>query len=168
MIHLPRYSLTCLLQISFLPFPQSALHPLFTNWQSPQFADDICNFSSSEDGKRASIEFALQYCSANRLKVNIQKSCYTVFNDSKGNRSDIVIRNQALKYDPQPCYLGICLSNAKIDLNSIMLRKASKASFALSTMLTPTTSATLINKLFSQLIEPILLCSRAVDPICPP
>ena len=44
-----------------------------------------------------------------------------------------------------------------IDLNSVMFRKASKAAFALSSMLSPTTSATLINKLFSQLIEPILL-----------
>ena len=82
---------------------------------------------------------------------------YTVFNNSKGNRSDIVIRHQALKYDPQPCYLGMCLSNAKIDLSSVILRKASKAAFALSSVLTSTTSATLINKLFSQLIEPILL-----------
>ena len=45
---------------------------------SIQFADDICIFSSSEAGIRASIECTLQYCSTNRLKVNIQKSCYTV------------------------------------------------------------------------------------------
>ena len=38
-----------------------------------------------------------------------------------------------------------------------MIRKATKAAFALSAMLDNTTSATLINKLFSQLIEPILL-----------
>ena len=39
---------------------------------SIQFADDICNFSSSESGIRASIECTLQYCSTNRLKVNLQ------------------------------------------------------------------------------------------------
>ena len=61
---------------------------------SIQFAEDICNFSSSEEGIHAYIECTLQYCSANRLKLNIQKSCYTVFNDPKGNRSDIVIRHQ--------------------------------------------------------------------------
>ena len=38
-----------------------------------------------------------------------------------------------------------------------MIRKASKAAFALSTMLSSSTSATLLNRLFSQLIEPILL-----------
>ena len=38
-----------------------------------------------------------------------------------------------------------------------MIRKASKAAFALSSMLSPSTSATLLNKLFAQLIEPILL-----------
>ena len=124
---------------------------------SIQFTDDICNFSSSEAGIRASTECTLQYCSTNRLKVNLQKCCYTVFNDPQTNRSDIVIQGQTLKYDPCPCYLGMCLSNNRSDLNSVMIRKASKAAFALSTMLSSSTSATLLNRLFSQLIEPILL-----------
>ena len=124
---------------------------------SIQFTDDICNFSSSESGIRASIECTLQYCSANRLKVNLQKSCFTVFNDPLSSRSDIVIQGQTLKFDPRPCYLGMCLSNDRSDLNSVMIRKASKAAFALSTMLSSSTSATLLNRLFSQLIEPILL-----------
>ena len=38
-----------------------------------------------------------------------------------------------------------------------MLKKASRAAFALSSMLDNTASATTINKLFNQLIEPILL-----------
>ena len=124
---------------------------------SIQFADDICNFSSSESGIRASIECTLQYCAANRLKVNLNKSCYTVFNDPHSTKSDIVIQGQMLKFDPHPCYLGVCLSNDRLELNSVMIRKASKATFALSTMLSPSTSATLLNRLFSQLIEPILL-----------
>ena len=69
----------------------------------------------------------------------------------------MVVRHQVLKYDPEPCYLGVSLSNDKIDLNSVMLRKASKAAFPLSSMLSATASATLLNRLFSQLIEPILL-----------
>ena len=124
---------------------------------SIQFADDICNFSSSESGIRASIECTLQYCVANRLKVNLNKSCYTVFNDPHSTKSDIVIQGQMLKFDPHPCYLGVCLSNDRLELNSVMIHKASKAAFALSTMLSPSTSATLLNRLFSQLIEPILL-----------
>ena len=124
---------------------------------SIQFADDICNFSSSESGIRASIECTLQYCAANRLKVNLNKSCFTVFNDPQSNKSDIVIQGQTLKFDPRLCYLGMCLSNDRLDLNSVMIRKASKAAFALSTMLSSSTSATLLNRLFSQLIEPILL-----------
>ena len=124
---------------------------------SIQFADDICNFSSSEAGIRASIECTLQYCAANRLKANLNKSCYTVFNDPHSTKSDIVIQGQMLKFDPHPCYLGVCLSSDRLELNSVMIRKASKAAFALSTMLSPSTSATLLNRLFSQLIEPILL-----------
>ena len=124
---------------------------------SIQFADDICNFSSSESGIRASIECTLQYCSTNRLKVNLQKSCFTVFNDPQSSKADIVIQGQTLKFDPRPCYLGMCLSNDRLDLNSVMIRKASKAAFALSTMLSSSTSATLLNRLFLQLIEPILL-----------
>ena len=38
-----------------------------------------------------------------------------------------------------------------------MLKKASRAAFALSSMLDNTVSATTINKLFNQLVEPILL-----------
>ena len=41
--------------------------------------------------------------------------------------------------------------------NSFMLKKASRAAFALSSMLDNTVSATTINKLFDQLVEPILL-----------
>ena len=62
-----------------------------------------------------------------------------------------------LKYDPCPCYLGLCLSDTKADLNNVMLHKATKAAFTLKSMLDNTASATLINTLFAQLIEPILL-----------
>ena len=65
------------------------------------------------------------------------------------------IDGKALQYDPQPCYLGMCLSDSKYDLNSIMLKKATRAAFALST--NNTASTTTINRLFNQLIEPILL-----------
>ena len=47
---------------------------------SVQFADDICNFATTLDGLRASIKCTLDYCKANRLKVNMTKSCYSVFN----------------------------------------------------------------------------------------
>ena len=53
--------------------------------------------------KRASIECTLEYCSVNRLKVNIQKSSFMVFNDSSGAHLDMVVRQQVLKYDPQSC-----------------------------------------------------------------
>ena len=43
------------------------------------------------------------------------------------------------------------------DLNAVMLKKASWAAFALSSILDNTVSAATINKLFNQLIEPILL-----------
>ena len=43
------------------------------------------------------------------------------------------------------------------DLNKVMLRKATKAAFALRSMLDNTASATLLNTLYAQLIEPILL-----------
>ena len=42
---------------------------------SVQFADDICNFATTLPGLRASIKCTLDYCQANRLKVNINKSC---------------------------------------------------------------------------------------------
>ena len=51
----------------------------------------------------------------------------------------------------------MCLSGSKYDLNSIMLKKATRAAFTLSTMLDNTASATTIIRLFIQLIEPILL-----------
>ena len=114
---------------------------------SIQFADDICNFSTSLQGLRNSINTTLQYCQANKLTVNT----------SHTNHQPIIIEGKALPYDAHPCYLGLCLSGSKYDLNSVMLKKASRAAFALSSMLDNTVSATTINKLFNQLIEPILL-----------
>ena len=114
------------------------------------FADDICNFSTSLQGIRNSINTTLQYCQANKLTVNISKSCYTAYNTSIANHQPIIIDGKALPYEAKSCYLGLCLSGSKYKLNSIMLKKASWAAFALS-------SATTVNKLFNQLIEPILL-----------
>ena len=83
---------------------------------------------------------------------------YTVFNDNPTTTyTDIVVNGQTLKYDPKPCYLGLCLSNTKSDLNSTMITKATRAAYGLRNMLDNTASATTINNLFSQLIEPILL-----------
>ena len=125
---------------------------------STQFAADICNFSTTATGIRHSIETTIQYCCDNHLKVNISKSCYTIFNGTTTTqKTDIPIADQILKYDPKPCYLGLCLSDTKADLNAIMLRKATKAAFALRSMLNNTATATLINTLYAQLIEPILL-----------
>ena len=124
---------------------------------SIQFADDICIFSTSLQGIRNSINTTLQYCQANKLTVNISKSCYTAYNTSNSNHQPIIIEGKALPYDANPCYLGLCLSGSKYDLNSVMLKKASRAAFALSSMLDSTASATTINKLFNQFIEPILL-----------
>ena len=125
---------------------------------SIQFADDICNFSTSLTGIKQSINSTIGYCQTNRLTVNISKSCYTVFNDNPNTtRPDIVVNGQTLKYDPKPCYLGLCLSNTKSDLNSTMLSKSTRAAYGLRNMLDNTASATTITHLFSQLIEPILL-----------
>ena len=61
----------------------------------------------------------------------------------------------------------MCLSDTKYDLNSVMLKRATRAAFALSTMMDNTASATTINKLFNRLIEPILLCGVEQWPIRP-
>ena len=118
---------------------------------SIQFADDICNFSTSLTGIRQSINSTIGYCQTNRLIVNISKSCYTVFNDIPNTtHPDIVV------IVVKPCYLGLCLSNTKSDLNCTMINKATSAAYGLRNMLDNTASATTINHLFSQLIEPIL------------
>ena len=54
--------------------------------------------------------------------------------------------------DPRsaPCYLGVSLSDNKAEQNSVMLQKASWASYS-------TVAAKVVNKLYEQLIEPILL-----------
>ena len=70
---------------------------------------------------------------------------------------DIAITGQLLWYDPKPCYLGVCLSDIKAEQNSIMLQKASRAAYALRSMIDSTAAATVTNTLFEQLIEPILL-----------
>ena len=128
---------------------------------SIQFSDNICNFSTSMQGLHNSIHTTLEYYKANKLSVNISKSCFTVYNCKDSNPPPppqaIVIDGQALQYDTSPCYLGACLSNSRGDFNSIMIRKATKAAYALSATLDNSASATIINKLFSQLIEPILL-----------
>ena len=124
---------------------------------SIQFAEDICNFSTSLQGIRNSINTTLQYCQANKLTVNISKSCYTAYNTSNSNHQPIIIEGKALPYEANSCYLGLCFSGSKYELNSIMLKKASRTAFALSSMLDNTVSATTINKLFNQLIKPILL-----------
>ena len=91
------------------------------------------------------------------MLINLHKSCCTIYNaPSSASRSDIAIHDQLLLYDPKPCYLGVCLSN-KADQNSIMLQKASRAACALRSMIDNTAAASVINKLFEQLIEPILL-----------
>ena len=115
---------------------------------SIQFADDICNFSTSLQGIRNSINTTLQYCKANKLTVNISKSCYTAYSTASANHQPIVIDGKALPYEANPCYLGLCLSGSKYELNSFMLKKACRAAFALSSILDNMVSATTINKLF--------------------
>ena len=84
------------------------LHDLAVS--SIQFADGICYFFTTEVGIGQSIECALEYCEASHRKINITKQCYTVYNGSEEiNRGVIIINRQALKFDPQPCYLGVCL-----------------------------------------------------------
>ena len=125
---------------------------------SVQFADDICNFATTLAGLRASIKCTLDYCQANRLKVNMTKSCYSVFNTPKSTvHRDIVVQDQPLRYESTPCYLGVCMSDIKAAQNSVMLQKASRATYALRSMLDNTVAAKVVNKLYEQLIEPILL-----------
>ena len=120
--------------------------------------DDICNFATTLDGLRESLKCTLNYCQANRLRVNLRKSCYTVFNaPSSTPHPALAITGQLLRYDLKPCYLGVCLSDNKAEQNSIMLQKASRATYALRSMIDSTIAATVVNKLFEQLIEPILL-----------
>ena len=113
--------------------------------------------STSLQGIRNYINPTLQYCQANKLTVNISKSCYTAYNTSQTNHQAIIIDGKALPYESNPCYLGLCMSGSKYDLNMVMLKKATRAAFALSSMLDNTASAQTIAKLFNQLIEPILL-----------
>ena len=125
---------------------------------SVQFGDDICNFATTLPGLRASIKCTLDYCQANRLKVNMTKSCYSVFNAPKSIvPKDIVVQDQLLRYESAPCYLGVCMSDVKAEQNSVMLQKASRATYALRSMLDNTVAAKVVNKLYDQLIEPILL-----------
>ena len=126
---------------------------------SVQFADDICNFATTLDGLRASIKCTLDYCQANRLRVNMAKSCYSVFNTPKStSHRDLAVSNQLLHYEAAPCYLGVSLSDNKAEQNfSAILQKASRASYALRSMLDSAVAAKVVNKLYEQLIEPILL-----------
>ena len=125
---------------------------------SVQFADDICNFATTLDGLRESIKCTLQYCQANRLRVKMHKLCYTVFNTpSSTPHPDLAVTGQLLCYESKPCYLGVCLPDNKAEQNSIMLQKASRASYALPFVINNTVAAKVVNKLFEQLIEPILL-----------
>ena len=125
---------------------------------SVQFADDICNFATILDGLRASIKCTLDYCQANRLRVNMAKSCYSVFNTPKStSHRDLAVSNQLLRYESAPSYVGVSLSDNKAEQNSVMLQKASRASYALRSLLDSTVAAKVVNKLYEQLIEPILL-----------
>ena len=65
---------------------------------SIQFADDICTFFTSLQGIQNSINTTLQYCQANKLTVNISKSCYTAYNTSNSNHQPIIIEGKALPY----------------------------------------------------------------------
>ena len=47
---------------------------------SIQFANYICNFSTSMQGIHNSVNTTLNYCKANKLSVNISKSCFTIYN----------------------------------------------------------------------------------------
>ena len=86
------------------------------------------------------------------------KSCYTVFNAPKSTtHRDLAVSNQLLQYESTPCYLGVSLSDNKAEQNSVMLQKASRASYALRSMIDSTVAAKVVNKLYEQLIEPILL-----------
>ena len=71
---------------------------------SIQFAEDICNFSTSLQGIRNSINTTVQYCQANKLKVNISKSCYTTYNTLQTIHQPIIIEGKTLPYDAHPCF----------------------------------------------------------------
>ena len=125
---------------------------------SVQFADNICNFATTLEGIRESLRCTLQYCHANRLRVNMHKLCYTIFNaPSSTHHPDLAVTGQLLSYESKPCYLGVCLSDNKAEQNSIMLQKASRVSYALRSMVDNTVAAKVVNKLYEQFIEPILL-----------
>ena len=70
---------------------------------------------------------------------------------------DLAVTGPLLRYESKPCYLGVCLSDNKAEQNSIMLQKASRASYALRSMIDNTVAAKVVNKLYEHLIEPILL-----------
>ena len=92
------------------------------------------------------------------LRVNMAKSCYTVFNAPKSTtHCDLAVSNQLLRYESTPCYLGVSLSDKKAEQNSVMLQKASRASYAPRSMIDSTVAAMVVNKLKELLIEPILL-----------
>ena len=136
------------------------LSPLIQDLPVPsvQFADDICNLATTLEGLHESIKCTLHYCQANRLRVNMHKSCYTIFNaPSSTAHNDLAVTGQLLRYKSKPCYLGVGLSDNKAEQNSIMLQKASRASYALRSMIDNTVEAKVVNKLYEQLIEPILL-----------
>ena len=96
----------------------------------------------------------------------MHKSCYTIFNaPSSTPHPDPAVTGQLLRSESKPCYLGVCLSDNKAEQNSIMLQKASWVSYALRSMIDNTVAAKVVNKLYEQLIEPILL--YAVAPLYP-
>ena len=104
------------------------------------------------------IETTINYCRENCLTVNRAKSCYNIYHNKNSTPpTDLLVHDQVLKYNNKPCYLGLCISASKADKNSIMIRKATKAAFALRSMLDNTVSAKVINQLFTQLIKPILM-----------
>ena len=152
-------------------FTSSCSAPLIQDLPVPsvQFADDICNFATTIAGLRESIKCTLDYCQANRFCVNMAKSCYTVFHAPRSTpHYDLAVSNQLLRYESNPCYLGVSLSDNKAEQNSVMLQKASRASYALRSMINSTVAAKVVNKLYEQLIEPILLyVVGAVAPLSP-
>ena len=91
---------------------------------SIQFADDICNFSKSLHGIRKSINATLQYCKSNKLTVNISKSCYTAFSTANADHHPLVVDGKALPYKANPCYLGLCMSGSKYELNSFYAQES--------------------------------------------
>ena len=115
-------------------FTSGCSAPLIQDLPVPlvQFADDICNFATTLAGLRVSIKCTLDYCQANRLHVNLAKSCYTVFNAPRStSHHDLAVSSQLLRYESNPCYLGVSLSDNRAEQNYVMLQKASRASYAL-------------------------------------